>query len=64
MKNKAALLVIPIVVAVAYLVLQSFFAEEHARQLWLPELRLLTHAMMWENRPRRLARPSHDRSCS
>jgi GNAT superfamily N-acetyltransferase len=25
------------------------FAEEHARQLWLPELRLLTHAMMWEN---------------
>ena len=25
------------------------FAEEHARQLWLPELRLLTHVMMWEN---------------
>ena len=25
------------------------FAEEHARRLWLPELRLLTHAMMWEN---------------
>ncbi|NUR61217.1 MAG: GNAT family N-acetyltransferase [Catenulispora sp.] len=25
------------------------FAEEHARQLWLPELRLLTHSMMWEN---------------
>ena len=25
------------------------FAEEHARQLWLPEVRLLTHAMMWEN---------------
>ena len=25
------------------------FAEEHARQLWLPEVRLLTHAKMWEN---------------
>jgi ribosomal protein S18 acetylase RimI-like enzyme len=25
------------------------FAEEHARQLWLPEVRLLTNAMMWEN---------------
>ncbi|GAA2042248.1 hypothetical protein GCM10009839_51180 [Catenulispora yoronensis] len=25
------------------------FAEEHARRLWFPELRLLTHSMMWEN---------------
>ena len=25
------------------------FAEEHARQLWLPEVRLLTNVMMWEN---------------
>jgi ribosomal protein S18 acetylase RimI-like enzyme len=25
------------------------FAEEHARQLWLPEVRLLTNEMMWEN---------------
>lgn len=25
------------------------FAEEHARQLWLPEVRVLTHEMMWEN---------------
>ncbi|MFL6116182.1 MAG: GNAT family N-acetyltransferase [Catenulispora sp.] len=25
------------------------FAEEHARQFWLPELRLLTHSMMSEN---------------
>jgi len=25
------------------------FAEEHARQLWLTELRLQTHSMMWEN---------------
>lgn len=25
------------------------FAEDHARQLWLTELRLVTHSMMWEN---------------
>ncbi|MEU6702674.1 GNAT family N-acetyltransferase [Streptomyces wuyuanensis] len=26
------------------------FVEEHARELGLPEVRLLTNAMMWENR--------------
>jgi ribosomal protein S18 acetylase RimI-like enzyme len=25
------------------------FAEDHARQLWLPEIRLSTNSMMWEN---------------
>jgi ribosomal protein S18 acetylase RimI-like enzyme len=31
------------------------FAEEHARQLWLPEVRLLTNVMMWENQRMYLA---------
>ncbi|MGZ3408555.1 MAG: hypothetical protein ACXVAN_19025 [Polyangia bacterium] len=34
MRNKATLVAIPIVVAVAYLILQSLFAEDHARKLF------------------------------
>ena len=38
------------------------FAEEHARQLWLPELRLLTHAKMWENQRMYAAAGYHEYS--
>jgi ribosomal protein S18 acetylase RimI-like enzyme len=31
------------------------FAEQYARQLWLPEVRLLTNEMMWENQRMYLA---------
>ena len=34
MRNKTTLIAIPILVAVAYLGLQSLFVEEHARRLF------------------------------